>query len=120
MYETVATFTCNIFTAVRALVAGDEKINVRDMGLVQAKTGIRYSIVTTNMKQVPEMGTQCVKKGLVSVNICHEVGLVGVVVPNGKRRNKTGKVLHTNAEVYGIVNRVFPAHYQSLILCDPF
>jgi hypothetical protein len=59
-------------------VAGDEKINVRDKVLVQAKTGARFSIVATNMKQVPEKGTQFVKKGLVSVNICHEVDLVGV------------------------------------------
>jgi hypothetical protein len=87
---------------------------------VQAKTGLRFSVVTTNMKQVPEMGTQFVKKGLVSVNICQEADLVGAVVPKGKRRNKKGKVLHRNAEVYGIVNRIYPVHSHNLILCDPF
>jgi len=41
--------------------------------------------------------------------------LAGVVVPIGKRRNKTGKVLHRNAEVCGIVNRINIAHSHKLI-----
>jgi hypothetical protein len=79
---------------------------------VQAKTGFRFRVETTNKKRVPGMGTQFVKKCLVSVNIFQEADLVAGVVSIDKRRNKTEKVLHRSAEVYVIVNCINPAHYQ--------
>jgi hypothetical protein len=120
MYKTVATVTWDIFTTAGTQAVGAERINVSDKVLMQAQIGFHSWVETTNKNHLPGMGTKFVKKCLVSVNICPGVALLGVVVPIGKRRNKTGKVLHRNAEVFLIVNRINPAHSHKLIVCDPF
>jgi hypothetical protein len=61
------------------------------------------------------MSTQFVKNFQVSMNISLGVDLVGVLVPKDKCRNKTGEVLHRNAEVYGTVNRINLTHSHKLI-----